>query len=233
MSVSSPKSWATYWRDTLIDADLSAMEDRINEANILPQESIQSAVLPMEVVRKLFDEVQGNAAPAAGGGDAAGRARKQQPVAVFVAPFLFSPAHNHQYRRGAEYVIPVWVPAVLAPDGSLKAAPDRKPWVPRKYLEPTTNDFVLGAIEEVDKRLDTVRCPDLNGEDEGAAWGKWLEYAANLLPPDWHKTMEDAEYVCAGSFVTPSSDKGVAANLVTAPRHECRSFPLPRRPPSR
>ncbi len=81
----------------------------------------------------------------------------RKPIPLLLIPALLVPKSVHGIkRRGAESddcLVPLCIPCMLTPEGSLLADTERLPWVPRKLLEPSHKFVTVGLLADLDKYL--------------------------------------------------------------------------------
>ncbi|MCB0013592.1 MAG: hypothetical protein KDE34_16880, partial [Anaerolineales bacterium] len=119
-----------YWRRSLLDAELSAIELTSDNHLRLDPTTLRAGQLSPEQVARLIN---------------VGNYEDPEPMAV--APIVAL----RRFRRGRSQTVicPVWISASLDLDGNLIAStPSDPPWIPRELLEPTRSDLVLGSIDD-------------------------------------------------------------------------------------
>ncbi|HEX8245418.1 MAG TPA: AAA domain-containing protein [Longimicrobium sp.] len=116
---------------------------------------------------------------------AAARAADQNHAAeagtcqVLVCPLVARAAVVHGRRRASEdFVVPLYVPAVLSADGTLSPPGEGAPWIPRGRLEPgrDTLPVLIGRVSAVDQYLSTNDPPDA-----AAGWRAYWDHAWRML----------------------------------------------------
>ena len=219
----SPKSWASYWRHTLIDAGLASLTDKIESLPRSPSVSIRDGRLSSETTQRLFTEYRAAQPPTKTPSE------EIKSIPVLIAPYIAEVAHDHQRQKKAKPVIPLWVPAQLSLKGELTASPDRLPWIPREYLEPTddsANSIILGTVEQIDEALNQQEKPAVDAKTGLVPWGAWLRYALDRLPKHWRTTLQEAEvsYVVARdqSLVIVATPDNMVGNIVKVYEHLAR-----------
>lgn len=176
---SEPLRIFAYWRDSLADGarqdvrpeDLRPYLGADDGPYAVPRGLLREGVVPDAArVREIF---------------AAARARDQDRAAeagtcpVLVCPLVARAAVVHGRRRASEdFVVPLYVPAVLSANGTLSPPGEGAPWIPRGRLEPgrDTLPVLIGRVSAVDQYLSTNDPPD-----PGAGWGAYWEHAWRML----------------------------------------------------
>lgn len=178
------RSVVTYWRASLVDGarqDLSAqalapVAGRNDGQYAVPRDVLRQGVVPDDPpgrLRKIFRD----AARSAGEDDA--ERGEAASCRVLVCPFVARAAVTHGARGSREdYVVPLWIPAVLSRDGRLSPPGEGAPWIPRDRLEPGRDDrtVILGSVAAVDRYLSAADPPDAS---EG--WDAYWEHAWKML----------------------------------------------------
>ena len=99
---------------------------------------------------------------------------------VLVCPLVARGAVKHGARAASDdFVVPLWIPALLFRDGRLAPAPDAAPWIPRDRLEPggrETRPVVLGSVDAVDRFLSLAEPPE-----PAAGWTAYWDHAWAML----------------------------------------------------
>ncbi|HEX5870446.1 MAG TPA: AAA domain-containing protein, partial [Longimicrobium sp.] len=173
----------SYWRDSLADGSRQdvargTLEQVVGDAAFaVPRDLLRDGVVPeLEPQRTRIREIF----RAAARGSRDEGARDDAPSCrVLVCPFVVRAAVRHGVRRASDdFVVPLWIPAVLSRDGRLAPAPDAAPWIPRDRLEPgrDTRPVVLGSVDAVDRFLSAAEPPDA-----GAGWAAYWAHAWKML----------------------------------------------------
>jgi hypothetical protein len=205
---SAPLRIVSYWRDSLADgsrqdvkpADLAPFLGADDGPYAVPREMLRDGVVPDPAgVDKIFQ-----AARRAGeeqGRDAAGTCR------VLVCPLVARAAVVHGARRATDpFVVPLYVPADLAADGTLSPPGEGVPWIPRDRLEPgrDTRPVLVGSVAAVDAYLSTNDPPD-----SSAGWRGYWDHAWRML----RAVAEDAGWPLSEDGFDPG-ELGLAATGV-------------------
>jgi len=140
------KSVVSYWRNCLADAD--RMDSAVTKDFIeIDEASLASGHIPRDVFQKLLQAFPKEDSP-----------NGTRPLPVLISPLVFAPNKEHGTTRKSKGapLEPLWVPALLFPDGKFSAPNGPLPWVARTYLEPSRSDIpTVGSVEDVDAFLTT------------------------------------------------------------------------------
>ena len=213
----------SYWRDSLADASRQdvargTLEQVVGDAAFaVSRDVLRDGVVPeLEPHRTRIRKIFRAAARASRNEDAG----EDAPVCrVLVCPLVARPAVRHGVREsGDDFVVPLWIPAVLSRDGQLSPAPDAAPWIPRNRLEPgrDTRPVVLGSVAAVDRFLSTSAPPDAS-----AGWTAYWGHAWRML----EAVGKDAGWTLTPDGFGGGARRGRYATLPTG-------FVVPQAPPS-
>ncbi|MEW5927146.1 MAG: AAA domain-containing protein [Gemmatimonadota bacterium] len=170
----------SYWRDSLADgsrqdvkpADLAPYLGADDGPYAVPREMLRDGVVPdPAAVEKIFQ----NARRA---GEEQGR-HGTGTCRVLVCPLVARAAVVQGARRATEdFVVPLYIPADLAADGTLSPPGEGAPWIPRDRLEPgrDTRPVLVGSVAAVDGYLSTNDPPD-----SSAGWRGYWDHAWRML----------------------------------------------------
>jgi hypothetical protein len=144
--MSNPDNVIAYWRASLADTDRVSIDARrvLQSDKVHPTEIAAGRVRP-ELAAKL-----------AGDGPDRRGAPPAEALSVLLCPLVAHPAPGAAQPSGEPRgpLLPLWVPAVLAPNGMLLPPDDLLPWVAREILEPSVRpQVVLGSVDELDHFL--------------------------------------------------------------------------------
>lgn len=164
----------SYWRDSLAD---SARQD-IPVGTLKPilgwadgpyavaRDLLRDGVVPdPERVRRLLRE--------------AGAEDGQLQADVLICPLVARAVVVHGKRKATEdFVVPLYIPAILDSDGKLAPPGEGGPWIPRDRLEPGRDmrPVILGRVAAVDRFLSTSDPPDA-----AAGWRAYWGHAWRML----------------------------------------------------
>jgi hypothetical protein len=169
-----------YWRDSLADGsrqdvrreDLAPYLGSDTGPYAVSREMLRDGIAPgADRVRQIFrdarhgDAEQGRADPAT--------------CPVLVCPLVARAAVVHGQRGAREdFVVPLYIPADLADDGTLSPPREGAPWIPRSRLEPgrDTLPVLVGSVAAVDRYLSTNDPPD-----PAAGWRAYWDHAWRML----------------------------------------------------
>jgi hypothetical protein len=81
----------------------------------------------------------------------------RKPIPLLLIPALLVPESVHGIKRGGAEsegsLIPLCIPCMLTPEGTLLADTERLPWIPRQLLEPSHKDVTIGTLADFDQYL--------------------------------------------------------------------------------
>lgn len=160
-----------YWRASLADADRVSIDARrvLQSPKVQPVELAVGRVRP-EIAAALATE---------GTAGAKGRPVQTQLLGVLLCPIVAHPAPGLDQARspGSGSLLPLWVPAQVAPNGELLPPDDLLPWVARELLEPATHPpVILGAVDELDYYLSSGERP---AKSDG--WLAYWDYCCRMF----------------------------------------------------
>lgn len=146
-------AYATYWRNSLADAELgrgTLTKDEFRAHGRLSLDETMSGVVNEDTVRKFFE----------------GEPEKVQFVEVVYRPVVYALRSEHGARTSQfpEFVTPLVAQAMLARDGCLLPKPGAV--VPRDILQPLeAGSFYVGTIDDLDKYLTDQQVPGISAAD--------------------------------------------------------------------
>lgn len=192
-----------YWRRSLLDAELSAIELTSDNHLRLDPTTLRAGQLSPEQVARLIN---------------VGNYEDPEPMAV--APIVAL----RRFRRGRSQTVicPVWISASLDLDGNLIAStPSDPPWIPRELLEPTRSDLVLGSIDDYENYWTKNQSGLPEGDSVSAEdWQSLLDAASAMLHAvageDWPLRLNDADFVIEDEAAILPLEQigGVSTNIV-------------------
>ncbi len=169
-----------YWRNSLADADLRSPVVSEDGAFLLHPLEIVGGNLPQALTQKIFWCAERERGARAG----AQTVQEERPAAPSYVPILIAPmtiARDFQHgtvQKGdaKKRYFPLWIPALVLPDGSLQGSPQALPWMSRECLEPMAGDGpVVGSLADFDRFLTETAPP------EAADWTSVRRYASQML----------------------------------------------------
>lgn len=151
-----------YWRNTLADEDLMGL-DATDSLVRTTMEVVRSGELDetsVKTLQRAWEGYRNKAAREPTAADLADAYRGVVPVIIFARGF--APLHEHGKTVGnkiptgsAHYTL--YIPALLAPSGTLSVTPDSLPWIGREYLLPNEDAGdgipLVGQVEAFDEWL--------------------------------------------------------------------------------
>lgn len=170
----------SYWRDSLADssrqnvkpADLAPYLGADQGPYAVPREMLRDGVVPdPAAVGQIFRDARRT-------GEEQGRA-DTGTCRVLVCPLVARAAVVQGTRTATEdFVVPLYIPADLAADGTLSPPGEGVPWIPRDRLEPgrDTRPILVGSVAAVDRYLSTNDPPDAS-----AGWRGYWDHAWRML----------------------------------------------------
>jgi hypothetical protein len=204
----------SYWQTSLIDAELALLKLTPDNHIRHPRQALASGALPMAQVRKLYD-LAGVAYPQPTVSSETGELvdPDDPKLSLLIAPIVAATS-----RRAQHFVCPLWVPALLHPDGRLIVSSDTSiPWISRQYLEPTHSEFILGAVEALDDYLSGNPRP-LN-HDNQVTWTEQYAYAQAIFEgvagDEWPELFANASYLLndRAAIVPAEVVRGTTVNI--------------------
>jgi hypothetical protein len=176
----APLRIVSYWRDSLADGS----RQDVRREHLAPylgaddgpyavrREMLRDGVVPdPTAVAKVFQ--QARSAGGEQGREGAGTCR------VLVCPLVARAAVVQGARAATDaFVVPLYIPADLAADGTLSPPGEGVPWIPRDRLEPgrDTRPVLVGSVAAVDRYLSTNDPPS---SSEG--WRGYWDHAWRML----------------------------------------------------
>jgi len=200
-----PDHIIAYWRASLADAERVSLEAKrvLQSPQALTSDIVAGRVKP-EITARLSAE--------------SGDARRVQPsqaqmISVLLCPFVAYPAPGSVQLSGAaaSTLLPLWVPALLAPNGQLLPSEDLLPWVAREVLEPAAHPhLVLGSVDELEHFLASQERPSSTD-----GWAAYWAYCCRMLQAvtglsstpfmvEGYRTAANTAYVVAADVVQGS-----------------------------
>lgn len=159
VKVSNIKSWLSYWKKTLVDADRKKIDVTTYP---IPVESYFIRQAPEKHAKFLWNFSQID--------------KETQYINVDICPISIQPEFEHakSKEQEEETYYPFWIPAIMYKDGTL--APQKtkkgiyKPFFVREYLVPNPKDsYSIASIQDVDNALRKVEFQD---ESWNSYWEK-------------------------------------------------------------
>lgn len=209
-----------YWRESLLDAEFSALQLTPDNHILLSADVLRGGALSKATTDKLFARVKRGS-----------QDERVTAMPVVVAPHIVVKERSGSYGR-RQVICPLLIPALLNEDGFLEA--DRlnsKPWIPRLLLEPTGNNLVLGELDALVQYLDgdLLSLP----EDPRQSWLSIYRYARVMLETvagsDWQKNLEASDYWIEekGALLPLETMRGMSATIVKVydELRETKSYP--------
>lgn len=167
--MSNPDNVIAYWRASLADADRVSMDARrVLQSDKVSPQAIAAGRVPPEVAARLAGEGRDQRAP-----------QPAQMQSVLLCPLVAHPAPGSTQPPGEPRgpLLPLWVPATLAPNGQLLPPDDLLPWVAREILEPSTRpQMVLGSVDELEHFLSAEERPA-----SADGWAPYWAYCRRML----------------------------------------------------
>lgn len=163
------KQIIAYWRDSLIDAELSTLD--LTEGNHVRvfASALENGQLDPQTTEALFGQSK-QPAPS--------RREAETEVPVVVAPLV-----ANKVRRGGRQkpLCPLLIPAVLDNNGRLYPKNGiSRPWIPRLLLEPTSSDMVIATIQDLDEFY-AKNSNVFTDDDSSESWSEFYAHAWKLL----------------------------------------------------
>jgi len=200
-----------YWRNSLVDGyrlqelecEIEVDKEAVQNGNIGPEKYALIKSMYKEAMRAVKER----------GKEAA---TSKDGLNVLVCPVKLSKKFTHYQENtagGQKELIPLWIPAVITPEGQLKPRENQFPWIARNLLEPTTQKGVtIGDIEDVEKFLTA------HGQDK--IWESWQSlwtFAGEMLKamPDGELSLPRYAVVSENSYIMPDVEaRGAAMNAI-------------------
>jgi hypothetical protein len=114
------------------------------------------------------------------------------PVPVLVTPFLLSAVNLRSRAKEGDVIPPVWLPAQLLPDGTLKPDPEHLPFIPRILLDPPVSDrgdrwpVPVASFEDYDRIIrDMIVDREQDWQGRLAYANAMFEAVAGIAAGDW------------------------------------------------
>lgn len=173
----------SYWRDSLIDADLAAIDLSQDNHVRLPLGILTEGTLPIGIVKQIYTMA-----------DVPLEGRCEEPSwdlqehlddeeddeVVQGLPILIAPIVAADSRRAGRLICPLWVPAQLCPSGELRVdASTTLPWIVRQFLEPTNLDLVIGNVADLDQFR--IGHTSIVNNSEGLGWRAQFDYGWRMM----------------------------------------------------
>ncbi|NTU84577.1 MAG: hypothetical protein HGA45_35305, partial [Chloroflexales bacterium] len=169
--MSNPANIIAYWRASLADADRVSIDAK----RVLQSPQVQLAELGAGRVRP---EIAAGLATEGSSG-AKARPSQTQLLGVLLCPIVAHAAPGTDQARSPARgpLLPLWVPALLAPNGELLPPEDLLPWVAREILEPAAHPLViLGLVDELDHFLAAEERPA-----QADGWQAYWAYCCRMF----------------------------------------------------
>lgn len=170
----------SYWRDSLADGsrqdvrrdDLAPYLGSDTGPYAVARELLRDGIVPdAGRVRQIFRDARR--------GDTEDGRADTGTCPVLVCPLVARAAVVHGQRGTRDdFVVPLYIPADLADDGTLSPPREGAPWIPRSRLEPgrDTLPVLVGSVAAVDRYLSTNDPPD-----PAAGWRAYWDHAWRML----------------------------------------------------
>ena len=166
----APRSWAVYWCHAMVDADMKSLAGKEVAEGSVSSRGVREGEIPEDFTRRLFNEYRKTHPKTVGTGS--GKPQSDDPdegatpIPVLVAPFVIKGRYQHQQQNtNSKTVVLLWIPARLSRDGRLfPSATDRLPWISRENLEPANGELIIGALDEVDAKLEQTARPGVSNQ---------------------------------------------------------------------
>jgi hypothetical protein len=172
-------AYATYWRTSLADAELSSGALKKSDASAFKQGTeaeLESGRLGKRLTAELF----------------AGEAEDVEKVAITIRPYVYNSHFEHGQERttGVPQVVTTIVSQARV-DRSGRIYPNSKTFIPRDILEPLDRgSFSIGTVSDLDRWLEGHQVPEFDGPTPGEPdtdrwhserWQKYLGYCKEML----------------------------------------------------
>jgi len=196
-----------YWRASLADADrVSLDEQRLQAATNVSPAAVAAGRVTPEFAAKLIENTSGKRV------GPPGLSTTEQLTSVLICPIVAYPITNTASpRRSGGTLLPLWIPANLAPNGALLAPEELTPWVARELLEPTERSQVtFGSVDVLDHFLMAEARP---GSTEG--WPAYWAFCCRMLKA---VTGIDAEHCVVDGYRTADVAHIIPADTVQGSR---------------
>lgn len=218
-----------YWLTSLVDSDLSTIELTVDNHVRVSKESLDLGVLDKTAVEKIFKLARINLTKAIQGRPhfERGEGEEERWADVLIAPVVLG-----EPRRRDRSISPLWIPAVVSPDGRITLrdlTEPNIPWLPRQYLAPTNSSLVVGNLDDY-ASFTQAHSPDWLWEDkevhersearEREIWREQYEFAWSLFETvagtKWAQTMREAHFVVQDQVAILPADvvRGVSMNIL-------------------
>lgn len=165
----TPDRITSYWRASLADAERMSLDSRrLADAPRVHPAQVAAGRLKPEIAAKLARNMVKSAQP---------QREQAQPLDVLVCPIIAHLASPQTQNNLPDPLVPLWVPAILAPNGELLPPEDVAPWIAREILEPAERArLTLGTVDELDRFLSSGNRPA--GTD---GWTPYWNYCQRML----------------------------------------------------
>ena len=211
--MTTPKQLIAYWRDSLADAELAALElVEGNHVQVTPA-ALEQGQLDAQTTAALFAQSK----------QSAPRGDATTTIPVVVVPIV---ASSQSGRRGRpQRLCPLLIPAALDSHGRLQAqVGSQKPWIPRVLLEPTSSDLVLGSVDALDDfYLHNLRV--FSAEEAAENWPETYALAWQMLrhvtDQQGQLRVEEAGYRISAKAAVVSTENlwGMSGNILRVYDH--------------
>ncbi len=166
----------TYWRHCLSDADRMGIDFKKVEHSpeVHPADLVRGRVPP-----EVYATLNADQGQKQGGKSTTYRPIAAEPLNVILCPLVVRslPAHGQALPVRNPTLLPLWIPAQLAPNGELHPPEDLVPWIARDYLEPADHlKQLLGNVDALDRYLVRNQLPSPN-----AGWVPYWAYCCAML----------------------------------------------------
>lgn len=196
----NPANILRYWRQCLRESMLRDL--KLKDAIAIEPEHIVQGHLPADVVNRIYAlfEAGGKSSkftsfkPRRAASDTVPAAEipPRGPVPVLVTPFLLSAVNLRSRAKEGDVIPPVWLPAQLLPDGTLKPDPEHLPFVPRILLDPPVSDrgdrwpVPVASFEDYDRIIrDMIVDREQDWQGRLAYANAMFEAVAGIAAGDW------------------------------------------------
>jgi hypothetical protein len=191
-----------YWRNSTVDADRMNIDYQKVPCEEITTTEIIMGILNNKATKKLFalQKEEKNK-----------ENKEQNIIKVLVCPLKLRAKrlHGKKYSPYDEYIVPLYIPALLNKDGRLSFSDI--PWIPRNLLEPVNNPITISTVQKVDDFL-------VKNEKTPESWPQALEFFRQMFQETVgvafeEFTIEDYENV-AGSVYLDNRVKGANLHVI-------------------